>query len=494
MKFIKKNWKLILTIIIILVIGLRAYQRFGTEKPEIAQLKIQEVEIFNLFSQNLEPLSLSCAAEPIVSVSVTPELSGTVQKVLVRDGEQVTKGQLLFELDNIQQRVALQDAKVALDSVELQLQDIQKENDFDTQSSLLAQTKKQQDIIVDQARNKLFNTDLRAYPIDDPEDISQAAPQVIGNFTCLTSGQYLVEVYSSAANSGGSYRYSGLESGTSTVSTTTFGTAIGNCGLELVFPEDFKRNEDWVIPIPNINSSEYFAAKKNYEEAVENKNIALNQTEISSEQISQQQGRVTQASLRYQLAVDNLEKTRVRAMSEGALNNFSIDEGDFVNSFSELGTIKTIDRLELVAFVSTEDRQYISTGTQVIVDGIETSVSMVSMGIDSVTKQSKIIISVPETLLINEGDQFECSLDRENSGRNKRDDGGAIVPLSAISIIGTDSYVFTISPEMTAEARAVTSGALLGTNIVVYGIEETSIIKDARGLQSNETIRLNLEK
>jgi len=35
---------------------------------------------------------------------------------------------------------------------------------------------------------------------------------------------------------------------------------------------------------------------------------------------------------------------------------------------------------------------------------------------------------------------------------------------------------------------------LLGTNIVVYGIEETSIIKDARGLQSNETIRLNLEK
>jgi len=493
MKFITKNWKIIITIIILLVIIFRAYQRFGTEKPEIAAVKIQEVEVFDLFSKNLEPLILSCQAEPVVNVSVTPQSSGTVSNVLVNDGEQVTKNQLLFELDNIQQRVALQDARIALDSALLQLQDLEGENNLDLQSSLLAQTKKQQDIIVNQARNNLFNTDLRAYPIDDPEEIAQTAPQVIGNYTCENRGQYIIEVYSSASDSGASYRYSGLESGTSTVSTTSFGTRIGDCGLELVFPEDFKRNEDWIISIPNTNSSEYFAANSAYEQALENRNIALNQTETSFEEISQQQGRVTQARLRYELAIDNLEKTRVRAMADGALNNFGIDQGDFVNSFSELGTIKTIDRLELVAFVSNNDRQYISPGTSVTIEGIETEVLMVNAGIDSITKQSRMVIAVPEDLSVNEGDQFDCSLVREISLIEQRDDGGVIVPLSSLSIIGTDSYVFTISQDMKAQALAVTTGALLGTDVVVYGIETGRIIKDARGIRPNEAIRLGKE-
>jgi multidrug efflux pump subunit AcrA (membrane-fusion protein) len=480
-------WKWILLLLVLLVIGYRSYQRFGTEKPIIIEVKIAQVETHSLSSGSLDPLSISCSAEPTIQLTVTPQSSGIVNRVNVADGVLVKKGDILFELDNIQQRVALQDAKVALDSAQLALQDLQQENDSTQSGSLLSQIKNQQDLLVEQARNTLFNIDLRAYPKDNPEDTNRSAPQVIGNYVCSPEGNYFIEVYSSSSNSGGSFRYTGLASGASTVSTTNFATPLGSCGLELLFPEDFDKNEDWIVPVPNTQSSQHFFAQKEYEQALENRDIALNKTESSPEQISQQRGRVTQAQLRYQLALDVYEKTRVKAEVSGALNNFNIEKGSFVSAFSDVGTLKTIDQLELVAFVGQSDRAYILEGSRVMVGESELSVRSVNLSADSATRRSKISILVPETHSFTEGEQYTCLIDR-SSDASARTDGGLVVPLSALSVIGTDTYVFVLNDNSITEKVSVRTGALLGTDIVVYADLEGMIIRDARGIRSGQNV------
>lgn len=491
-KFIIKNWKWVLLLIVVGIIGLRAYQRFGVEKPLISQEKIVAVETYPLFSKNLEPLNLNCIAEPRVSLTLTPQSSGTVKGIYVEDGNFVEEGQILFELDNIQQRVALQDAKVALDSAKLALQDLRQENNTSDSGSLLSQRKRQQDALVEQARNNLFNIDLRAYPKDDPQDTTRPAPEVLGNYTCAQEGQYNIEVYSSASNSGASYRYSGLESGTSSVSLTSFGTDLGNCGLELIFPENFSKNEEWVIPVPNTQSSQYFSALKAYEQAIENREIALNTTETSPELIAQQEGRVTQAGLRYQLAFDNYEKTRIKAETSGVLNNFSLEIGSFVNAFSEVGSIKTVDQLELVAFVGQSDRGYIRSGLPVRVNDTLLSVGNVNLASDTVTRRSKVTIPVTDSASFQEGEQYICEIDRAG-GSELRSDGGIVVPLSALSVIGTDTFVFVVNEESITQAVSVSTGALLGNEIVIYADIEGSIVKDARGIRNNQKVTLNLQ-
>lgn len=489
MKKILKQWKWIVLVIVIGVISLRAYQRFGVEPEAQSQAKIAVVETYNIAAGTIEPLDAICFAEATTNIEITPEVSGVVRNININDGDEVLQGDILFELDNIQQRVALQDAQVALDSTRLSLSELRGDNNLGDQSSLLQQTKNQQDILVEQARNNLFNTDLRAYPLDDPEDVTRPAPQIIGNYICEQEGEYIIEVYQSNAESGASYRYSGIESGRSSASTTSFGTDLGNCGLELIFNQEFDKNEDWVIPVPNIRSSQYSTLLRAYQQAIENRDIALNQTAASPELIAQQEGRVTQASLRYQLAQDNFEKTRVRAESNGIINGFNIDEGDFVNAFSSIASLKTIDQLELTTFVSLQDRNLISTESLVRINEDVFTIGTLAQSSNSDTRRFKITIPVGENNNYVEGEQYNCSIER-NSEITIRDDGGFVVPLSAISIIGTDSYVFTVDQESLTQAIPVETGALLGTDIVVYGLDQGIFIKDARGVINNQQVSI----
>lgn len=487
MKKILKQWKWILLIIVLLVILLRAYQRFGNEPEVLSQAKIATVDVYNITDAVLEPLEAICVAEAVTNIQVTPEVSGTVKKINIVDGQKVKKGDILLELDNIQQRVGLQDARVALDSARLGLSDLRGDNDLTNENSLLQQTKNQQDIIVEQSRNNLFNTDLRAYPIDDPENISKPAPQIIGNYTCMNEGQYNIDVYRSSSPSGASYQYQGLESGRSSVSTTSFGTKIGQCGLEIIFPEGFDKDEEWIIPIPNTRSNQYEDASLAYQQAIKNRDIALNQTSASAEIIAQQEGRVTQASLRYQLALNTLEKTRVRAESNGVISDFTIDEGDFINAFSSVASLKTIDQLELTTFISLEDKNLIDNNALVTVGEDSFTIGVLAQSSNTSTRRFKISVPVNNNENYREGEQYSCLIERSNDVI-VRDDGGVIIPLSAISIIGIDSFVFRINEDALAIAVPVETGALLGSNIVVYGLTEGSFIKDARGITNNQQV------
>ncbi|MFT6911201.1 MAG: multidrug efflux pump subunit AcrA (membrane-fusion protein) [Candidatus Paceibacteria bacterium] len=488
--FVNKYWKWLVLIVILSILGVRVYDRFFAPKPPVAVAQASVVELFTLGDLLDGDISLSCQVEPVSDVAITPESSGTITNIKVEEGETVAEGDTLFEVENIQQRVSLADARVALESAESVLQEALNNNQTGSASSLLAQTQSRQDALVADALNDLFNNDLQVYPENNPEDTNRAGPTVVGNYTCSQEGKYIVDVYSSSSNSGASFRYSGIESGTRTVSTTNFGTLLGNCGLEFIFPEGFDKNETWILPVPNTRSSSYFSLKKAHETAIETRNITLNQTGLSDQELSQERARVNQARLRSQLAADNFNKTIVKAKSGGVVSGLDLDTGDYVTAFAPVGNIKTIDQLELVAYVNASEKRYVSIDSAVTVAGNETQIKNISSTVDSITRKLKATIIAPNDIVLTEGLSVPCTIAR-TTDTVTRLDGAAIIPLSAISVVGIDPYVFLLNEDETTKAVPVTTGAILGTQIVVYGLESGDIISDARGIKDGVRVSIS---
>jgi len=478
MKLIKKHWKKILIALAVIFFIYKIATTFFVEKEAIKNTETMLVETFSLTEKKEGNLDTFCSVETSTDAPVTAEASGKVTSVLVKDSAQIKKGDVLFTLENVNQRLGVQNALVALKSAQLALSELLN-NNSDADSSLLSQTKKQQDISIASARNIYLNTDLRAYPEDYDE--SSEAPKILGNYSCNTEGQYIIETYSSASSTGASFYVKGLESGRNTVSVD-YAVPFGNCGLEIVFPKDFKSNKTWVIPVPNTRSGQYFSNKKNYENLVSGKDIVVINTKASPERISQERARVTQAQLQLESAQHELEKSSIRATVSGTLTDFDIAIGDFVSMNQDYGRIKSIDTLQLVAYINADEKKYIAEGSAVNVNDKKYQIELVSASVDSM-KKIKVTITPENDSSFIEGTEYACSLERTNN--NTGDD--IVVPLSSISIIGNKPYVLMVEDGI-AYKKEIETGAILGKDIIIYGVVSGDVIRDARSVRDNQRV------
>ncbi|MGB0925392.1 MAG: efflux RND transporter periplasmic adaptor subunit, partial [Minisyncoccia bacterium] len=432
-------------------------------------------------------LEAFCSVNASDDAAIIPEASGKVTKVFVSEDDLVKKGQKLFAVENTQQRVAVSNAQLSLKSAELSLSELLQNNDTESDSSILAQTTAQQETLVANARNAYLNTDVRAYPEKYDED--SPSPIISGNYTCDTEGVYELKIYASGSKSGASGTLSGLETGRVDISNE-YPAALGSCGLEIVFPKEFNKSETWTIAIPNTRSGAHFAAKKAYESALSGKNIVLNNTQASPEQIARERARVNQAKLQLQSAYETLAKATVTAPVAGYLSGFEVKKGDFINTFSESGRVKSIGDLELVAYVNDDEKKYIKPFANAVVANTTTQVTSVASAIDAQTKKVKVTLSAPKDVDLVEGTQVACQIERSVLGDAVTTAGeGVVVPLSAVSIIGQKSYVFIVENNMTKK-HEVDTGALLGADIVVYGLDSGEIIRDARGIREGQILSI----
>lgn len=484
--FVKKHWKKILIGLVVLFFIQKIYSTFIKEKTQLTVPETTKVELFNLYESTTPYVDAFCAVETIDNAPVVPESGGKVTSVSVSEGDSVKKGDVLFSLENIQERVGVQNARVALSSAKLALSDLLANNDKTSTASILKQTEQQQNILIENAKNAYLNTDIRAYPEDFDED--SLAPTISGNYICEQEGEYVLELYSSAAKSGSTIRLSGLEKGLTDVSTD-YAVPLGECGLEIVFPIDFRKTSTWIVPVPNTRSANHVAAKKNYENALSSKDIVLNNLEASPEQIAQQRARVTQAELQLESAQDSLSKTIIKAPIDGVISSFDIKNGDFISMGSEVGRVQSIGVTELISYVNADEKQYMKKGNKVrLLDNVF-SIESVSPIVDAATKKIKLIIGNDNKDDLVEGTEYGCQIERSvDSEFKEKGDGSYTVPLSAISIIGIDPYVFEVL-ENKVVAVPVQTGALLGDMIVIYAeLSNGSIINDARGIRTGQLI------
>ncbi len=220
----------------------------------------------------IDQLNFSGFVEAETKASLAFAAGGRVIKNPFHEGDRVKKGQVLAEIDMSGVRSGILRAKSqeALSKTKLSTEiEIAREN--------LAKIKAEQDKLVQQAYQHYLSSDLQVYIADEDKKTTRSIlnPKLSGAYNGGKEGKYRIEFYRSAANSGYSYRLSGIEDLIQTAGAQR-PFPLGTKGLMMQI--DSKSHYDglhFIVPIPNTRSRSYQARKLVYEQALEQRERAV---------------------------------------------------------------------------------------------------------------------------------------------------------------------------------------------------------------------------
>lgn len=310
------------------------------------------VEVGNV-RQNV---SVSGIAKAEQSAELAFPTTGIVRDVLVGVGDEVATGDILLMLDTQALTADRQDALAAISSAvatrdellagptnlsrEVTLQTVQ------TKNEALETTKANEQRKIDNAYQALLSSGITAYSNNENEDA--VPPTITGTYTCKDEGTLVIDMFSSGTQSGYSYRLSGLETGTYTVSTDQ-AIALGKCGLRIQFDADssYSRSQ-WLVDIPNKKSPLYIANRNAYTLAVTQAASAITLAEqdlllaqasaentnapARSEAIARANASIAQAQARLARIDSTIADRVLRAPFAGTITEIDILPGETVAS------------------------------------------------------------------------------------------------------------------------------------------------------------------
>jgi len=270
---------------------------------------------------------------------------GTISEIDVKAGDSVKKGQTLVRLNASSAAAALSQASAALDIAQANYQKLLNgatgaqldvgqaavqtaqtalDNAKKTQTAAVAQ----QNLIVSNAQSALMNSGISATPSSG--NLSSVSPAISGTYTGAAQGEYDIRVVSTG--SGFTFSYTGIESGTNTVSATG-PTQLGTKGLYIQFPSGtIYPSDTWTVMIPNTKSSSYLTNLNAYNAALQTQNqAAVNaQAAVDSAQAvlaqAQQNLQLVQTPPRPEdIAASQAQVESAKAILQTAQNNYSND-------------------------------------------------------------------------------------------------------------------------------------------------------------------------
>lgn len=214
--------------------------------------------------------------------------------------------------------------------------------------------------------------------------------------------------------------------------------------------------------------------------------IALRSTVVSA--TASAAASVKQALGGLRAAQAQLEKTRVRATIAGTINYLPIKTGEYVQPFTQVGTVAQNGALEVVTYITEDDRNLLTAGMNVTIDetasGIVTSIAP---ALDPVTRQIEVRIAVAQgTNLIN-GQSVRIGI----PGAPADTAAALLLPLESVKLRGEDRVVFTIDGEGRIMTYPVTTGEVRGARIEITSPlpRDLRIISDARGLSEGQVVQ-----
>lgn len=301
-------------------------------------------------------VSVSGVAEAEQTAELAFPVTGIVESVNVKIGDEVQTGDLLVTLDSRALYADRQDAAAAVSRAVANRNELlsgptnsARELTTETVTSALAAletTRNNEAQKVTNAYRNLLSADLTATSDDIDEDATP--PTIGGTYTCDTEGTYVIDVFSSSAASGYSYRLSGIESGTYTASTEQ-AIPLGTCGLRIQFdPTSKYSRSQWSIEIPNTKSSSYVSNRNAHALAVTQAESAIAVAEQAvtlaesdatnqnaparSEAVTRADAEVAQAQARLNRIDATIADRMLRAPFTGTITEIDILPGETVTS------------------------------------------------------------------------------------------------------------------------------------------------------------------
>lgn len=190
-----------------------------------------------------------------------------------------------------------------------------------------------------------------------------------------------------------------------------------------------------------------------------------------------------------------LERTVVRAPIAGQVNFLPIRVGDYVTAFTHVATVAQNGALEIVVYVSEDDRDLLAAGGSVTVaqkyDGI---ITLVSPALDPTTKQIEVHVAVKGASDLVNGQSVHIAFPdlARDAAPEESIAGPLLLPLSAVKLRAGDRIVFTVSEDNRLVAYPVEVGEVRGDRIEILTPlpPELRIVRDARGLSDGEKVEV----
>lgn len=395
---LKKTW---LLIAILVVVGWWLYiSSAASSIPDSIETGLVET------GDVVEVVSETGFVQAMQSVDMAFERGGRVVEIVVQEGSVVQEGDVLVRLDATTAAADLASAVARLEAEQVRLRELVSGADANSlavtesgvvsaQTALanakknLAEVTAQQNQLVANAKKTLLTSDLRAYLVEGERENSNdsfLAPVISGTYASEQEGVYRLEVYSSDARSGASYRVSGLGTGVHSVSTVS-PTPLGAHGLFVQFPSSFAKRTRWEVPIPNTRSATYVTNLNTYNAVLESRDVAIaaNESAVEAAQgaVNQGQTQLTQVASSARDEKVAAQEALVRQMQAAAAsaqaqyNNMTLIapfSGVVTSVFTEVGQIVTSGvpavslisqgQYELIVSISEVDIAEISVGDE----------------------------------------------------------------------------------------------------------------------------------
>lgn len=185
----------------------------------------------------------------------------------------------------------------------------------------------------------------------------------------------------------------------------------------------------------------------------------------------------------------NLGKTIFRSPISGTVNSLSVRPGDFVSSFAPVATIANNAALEIVTFISDNERNLLVAGDIVMInERVEGRVTQIAPAVDSATGKTEVRIAAEGTDVTN-GDTVRITKKVTDTSVDTLET--VTVPLSAVKFEIDDGFILVVV-DGKIEARPVTLGIVRGGAVeIVKGLTANEpFVKDARGLQAGTEVEL----
>jgi multidrug efflux pump subunit AcrA (membrane-fusion protein) len=208
-------------------------------------------------------------------------------------------------------------------------------------------------------------------------------------------------------------------------------------------------------------------------------------TAASGGTVSAADAQVKQALGVLRNAQASLAKTILTTPISGTVNTLSLKVGDYVSNGARVAIVANNQALELITYISDDDRSAIVVGDVVTVNDIATAtVSQISPALDPETRKVEVRL-VTEGLEIKNGDTVKLAVTKSELNTSV----AVRVPITAIKFEVENGHIFIVEDGKLTKVPVVL-GKISGNSVeITDGLAaDQAFVVDARGLQAGDEV------
>jgi multidrug efflux pump subunit AcrA (membrane-fusion protein) len=195
------------------------------------------------------------------------------------------------------------------------------------------------------------------------------------------------------------------------------------------------------------------------------------------------------------------EKTVIRAPISGTINYLPIKVGDYVTLNQHVATVARNNALEIVTYLSQDDRDRVAVGDTLTIDGTYKGVvTTIAPALDPTTKQIEVDIAVTDNADLVNGQSVQVALptlipsadtaSTTTATTTQASAATVLLPLTAVKLLPNEQDIFTVDSTGHLVAHQVQITNVIGDRIQVTTplAGNVEIVTDARGLSAGDAV------